>query len=86
MLLDKLRLRHNSDSRNRRVSDRASRPFRLRVESLEDRAAPATFTVNTTLDEVVASDGKLSLREAITRANTTTGADEIIVPVRTLAG
>jgi CSLREA domain-containing protein len=56
------------------------------VESLEDRAAPATFTVNTTLDEVVASDGKLSLREAITRANTTTGADEIIVPVRTLAG
>src|SRR5262245_50088938 len=71
---------NNSDPRNRRVSDRTSRPFRLRVESLEDRTAPATFMVNTTQDEVVAGDGKLSLREAITRANDLAGADEIILP------
>ena len=37
----------------------------------------ATFTV-TTPDDVVASDGKLSLREAVTQANATTAADTIV--------
>ena len=56
----------------------------LRLESLEDRSVPATFTVNTTLDEVTPADGKLSLREAITRANTTPGADVIVLPAGVL--
>lgn len=54
--------------------------FRPRLESLEDRAVPATFTVNTTLDEVTPGNGKQSLREAINRANTTDGADVVVVP------
>lgn len=53
---------------------------RPRLESLEDRAVPATFTVNSTLDNVIAGDGKLTLREAITRANDLAGADVIVVP------
>ena len=52
----------------------------LRLEPLEDRSVPATFTVNTALDTVVAGDGKQSLREAITRANDLAGADVIVVP------
>jgi predicted outer membrane repeat protein len=51
------------------------------LQSLEDRLAPATFTVTTRLDSI-AGDGKLSLREAITRANTTPGPDTIILPAR----
>src|SRR5262249_30283740 len=50
----------------------AKRPFltfRPAFEILEDRLAPATFTVNTTLDELTPGDPKLSLREAITKAN-----------------
>src|SRR5262245_59802729 len=48
----------------------------LRLESLEDRAVPATFTVNTFAD-VVANDGRLSLREAINQANALPGPDII---------
>src|SRR5262245_3197002 len=40
----------------------------LRVQELEDRTAPATFTINSTSDAVV-SDGNLTLREAITSCN-----------------
>jgi CSLREA domain-containing protein len=47
---------------------------------LEDRLVPATFTVTTTLDVVDSNDGKLSLREAISAANASPGADTIIVP------
>jgi len=50
------------------------------VECLEDRLVPSTFTVTTKLDVVDASDGKLSLREAITKANANPGADVIVVP------
>src|SRR4029450_13289712 len=53
---------------------------RLRLECLEDRAVPPTFTVNTTLAEVPPGDGKLPLREAITKANANPGADTIVVP------
>ena len=46
--------------------------FNLRVENLEDRLAPATFTVTST-----ANGGTGSLRAAIPSANTTAGADII---------
>jgi len=59
---------------------RRTHPNRLRLESLEDRSVPATFNVTTTLDVVDPADGKLSLREAITKANTSAGADLINVP------
>ena len=57
-----------------------SRTFRPLPEGLEDRSMPATFAVTTTLDVVDPADGKLSLREAITRANNHTGADTIGCP------
>jgi hypothetical protein len=59
---------------------RGRRRSSLGLEPLEDRAVPATFTVNTALDVVNPTDGKLSLHEAITRANTTPGADIIALP------
>ena len=46
--------------------------FNLRVENLEDRLAPATFTVTS-----AANGGAGSLRAAIQSANTTAGADII---------
>src|SRR6188768_1032237 len=67
--------------------DRSPRPrraaptaFRPRLEFLEDRAVPATFTVNTTLDDVTPANGKFSLREAIGKANNLVGADVIVLP------
>ena len=58
----------------------ARRRFVPRLECLEERAVPATFTVTTTLDVVNPADGKLSLREAITAANAHVGADTIVLP------
>src|SRR4051812_26452724 len=43
-------------------------PARLRLEVLEYRLTPTVITVNTNLD-VVAADGKFSVREAIEAAN-----------------
>ena len=51
-----------------------------RLECLEDRAVPSTFTVTTTLDAVNGTDGKLSLREAVSAANAPRRADTIVVP------
>lgn len=59
---------------------RSAFPFRPHLQLLEDRLVPATFHVTTTSDVVDATDGKQSLREAITRANTTAGADVIVLP------
>jgi CSLREA domain-containing protein len=56
------------------------RNVRLHLEHLEDRSVPSTFTVNTTLDDVTPANGKFSLREAITKANTTAGSDTILLP------
>ena len=61
------------------VSDHRRRRFMSRLEWLEVRVVPSTFTVTTTLD-AVANDGRTSLREAITAANAHRGADTIIVP------
>jgi hypothetical protein len=47
---------------------------------LEDRTAPATFSVTTGQDVVDPADGRLSLREAITAANASPGADVIRLP------
>ena len=55
-----------------RPSDSRSTRARLSVESLEDRLAPATFTVVNTNDS-----GLGSLRQAIVRANATPGSDTI---------
>jgi predicted outer membrane repeat protein len=52
---------------------------RLRLQCLEDRSVPATISVTTTAD-VVAADGQLSLREAITQANSNPDADVIVLP------
>jgi predicted outer membrane repeat protein len=62
-----------------RVS-RSSRPTRrMSLESLEDRKLMATFNVSN-FEDVVAMDGKLSLREAINSANLTTEPDTIVMP------
>src|SRR5262245_1736433 len=50
------------------------------LEILEDRMAPATFTVTTKLDVVDAADGRLSVREAVTKANNQAGPDTIVLP------
>ncbi|HJZ90887.1 MAG TPA: CSLREA domain-containing protein, partial [Gemmataceae bacterium] len=61
------------------------RPKRLQVEPLEGREVPATFTVTTFADIVDPADGRLSLREAISRANTNPGADTILLKAGTYA-
>lgn len=56
---------------------RKRRSFRItpRLELMEDRVVPSTFTVNSALDTPVV--GKLDLREAVALANSTPGADTI---------
>jgi len=65
-------------SPRRRCALQAS--FRPRLEHLEDRAVPATFNVTTTLDNLIGGDGKLTLREALVKANIQAGVDTIILP------
>src|SRR5262245_20927778 len=65
---------------------------RPRFDLLEDRATPATFVVNTTLDTVDANpgdglardaNGNTSLRAAVMEANALAGADTINLPAGT---
>src|SRR5262245_4419002 len=53
--------------------------FRPRLERLESREVLATFLVTTVADVVNPSDGKVSLREAVSRANATAEADTIVL-------
>ncbi len=67
----------------RRLLDRPSKPSptsKLRLESLEDRDVPATITV-TSLNDTVALDGVVTLREAIQSINTATAVNADVVPV-----
>ena len=43
--------------------------FRPRIESIEDRLLMAVITVTSTGDAINATDGEVTLREAITAAN-----------------
>jgi parallel beta-helix repeat protein/predicted outer membrane repeat protein len=54
--------------------------FRPRLESLEDRAVPATFNVTAFGDNLTPGDGKRTLREAINMANSTAGTDTVVLP------
>ena len=71
--------------RTRTVSPRRglARRFQPRLEVLEDRAVPATLTVNTTLDVLGHDNGMLSLRQAVIDANAAAKPDTIVVPAGT---
>ncbi len=69
-------LRTRTVSPQRRPANRC----RPQLEVLEERAVPATLTVNTTLDVVGHANGLLSLRQAVLDANARTTADTIVVP------
>src|SRR5262245_13570790 len=69
-------------SSDRRPQSKTARRSRLAVESLEDRAVPAVFTVNTLVDENNGIGvGSVSLREAIAAANGQAGDDAIQIGV-----
>jgi hypothetical protein len=65
--------RKRTDRGNQRNSGRC-RPI---SEALEDRLAPANFTVTIEADVVDSNDGQLSLREAVANANNKPGDDKI---------
>lgn len=52
------------------------------AELLEDRTLLATIHV-TIVDDIVADDGEVSLREAISQANGSAAMDEIVLPAGT---
>ncbi len=57
-------------ARPRSKSSARAHERRLRIEPLEERRLLAVLTVNSPLDDVVAGDGLVTLREAIVAANT----------------
>ena len=63
--------------RSPRRSPARRRSTRLFLEALEERAVPATFTVNTLADTIDNNPNVTSLREAVRAANARVGADEI---------
>jgi predicted outer membrane repeat protein len=63
-----------SNTQKRRVT-RPSDRRRLRLEPLEDRRLLASLTVNSPLDNTIAGDGLVTIREAILAANADTTTD-----------
>lgn len=61
-------------SRRKAVSPRR----RLALQPLENRLVPTTYIVDALNDEIVDTDGKISLREAINLANATPTTDDTI--------
>jgi hypothetical protein len=59
----------NKPARRHICMKRRRGSFRPRIDLLEDRLAPAMLLVNTHMDLATSSPGVLSLREAITQAN-----------------
>src|SRR5215510_1419349 len=60
-------IRHRTSNRIRSLK---TRPIRLQLAALEERAVPATYTVNTLVDEDDGiGTGGVSLRDAIKAAN-----------------
>lgn len=53
--------------------------FRPRIEGLENRLVPAVLNVTTFADVVDPNDGRLSLREAVSQANSTGAPDTIVL-------
>ena len=74
-------------SAGRRKRTRRRHNYRPRVEPLENRLAPAVFTVNTFFDNVFVFDlttgadsaGNISLRSAVQAANATSSSDTIVL-------
>lgn len=60
---------------NRRQPRNAARQRRLSFEPLENRRLLAVLTVNSLLDNTTVGDGQVTLREAITAANTDSTTD-----------
>ena len=84
--------RHGEAPRAGRARGGRRSALRPRLEALENRLAPATFTVNTTDDTPDAhpgdgtahdASGHVSLRSAVTEADTLGGANTIVVPAGT---
>ena len=63
----------SSRARNRRLALRQKN--RLDFQPLEDRRMLAVITVDSLADNVLASDGNVTLREAVQAANTDTSVD-----------
>ena len=66
-------LRALTNHHDRKCTAKERCRYRPSLESLEDRTAPATFTVTSDIDTPTGG----SLREAITRANASPGSDTI---------
>jgi hypothetical protein len=77
MFFDRLR---RAPRHRPRCAPGVPRYSRLRLDPLEDRLVPATFVVNTALDEATPGDRRLSLREAVSAANASPGPDAILLP------
>ena len=73
------RSRSHRRSTSRQSPSRRARAVRRQFETLEERTVLATLFV-TTLADTVADDGELSLREAVSEANTNGEDDEIMLP------
>ena len=60
--------------------------FRPQLTILEDRVAPAAFTVNLVDDILIPAVGRVTLRSAITQANRLGGTNTISLPAGTSLG